>query len=89
MKALQMANDKLKMNYITDCIDVSIPIINDEKIKLLSEVYLPLYDAGIIDIDYMLSMIPNANADKIKESINESLRKTLEELKKNEVTKNE
>lgn len=81
-KALIMANQGLqKQKFDPEAVGCEIPYVTAQKIKELSETWLPLYTANIIDLDYMLSMIPNVDAEKIKKDQNENDKKILKDIK--------
>lgn len=65
-KVLMMANDKLQKDFDVDSIEVELPYVTDAKIKEIVETWLPLYLEDVIDLDYLLSKIPDIDAQKIK-----------------------
>lgn len=80
-KALMMANKEFQTGYKEDTVKAQILQITEAKIRELSEVWLPLYTSGVVDLDYMLSKIPDADPERIKKSQEESAIKTLESIK--------
>jgi len=80
-KAMAMSNEKFQTNFDIDSINVEIPYVTESKIKALTETWLPLYMSGAIDLDYMLSLIPNIDAEKIKRGQQEDLSLKLNALK--------
>lgn len=88
-KALRMAAANFQTGYKEDKIKAQILQITEAKMKELTEVWLPLYNAGVIDIDYMLSKIPDADPERIKKSISESAKKTLESIRAAEAQREE
>jgi len=88
-KVLIMANEKFNGGFNPNAIGVEIPYITAQKIKELVDVWMPLFQGGVIDLDLMLSMVPNADADKIKKAQKESALKELESLKEREKEREE
>jgi len=83
-KAILMANKYFKRGFNTGTVKASILSITENQIRMLAEVWLPLYTAGVIDLDYILGRIPDADVDKIKQSQEESALKMIESLKEKE-----
>lgn len=75
-RAMQMSNDKFGTTFNTEAISCDIPQITAAKLKELTEIWLPLFVANVVDLDFMLSMIPDADPERIKESN----RKAAEEM---------
>lgn len=76
MRAMEMSNSEFKTNFNVNAVSCDIPQITAAKLKELVEVWLPLFTANVIDLDYFLSMIPDADPEAIKESN----RKAAEEM---------
>lgn len=89
-KALMMAQ-QFQTGYDPDknAIKAQILQVTEAKMRELVEVWLPLLNANAIDLDYMLSKIPDADPDKIKNSAEESALKMMESLKNQEVSQPE
>lgn len=85
-KVLTMANVNLKRGYKTGTVKANILSITEAQVNQLSNVWLPLYVAGVIDLDYILSKIPDADKDSIKQSQMDSALKMLEGIKAQEET---
>jgi hypothetical protein len=79
-KALALANS----NYRPGVVKVEILQVSDAKIQELSTVWLPLYTANVIDLDYMLSKIPDADPEKMKKSLDDNAQKMLDQIKESE-----
>jgi hypothetical protein len=84
-KALIMAN-KFNFGFKPDANAVKAQIlqVTEAKIRELVEVWLPIYNSGVVDLDYMLGKIPDADPEKIKKSQDENARKMLESIKNQE-----
>lgn len=83
-KALTMSNDLFKTGFRTGIVKTKINTITEAQIRQLVEVWLPLYTAGAITLDYLLSKIPDINPDEVKKAQNESSMKMLEDIKRQE-----
>lgn len=79
-KALMMANENFQTGYKENLIKAQILQITEAKLKELVEVWMPLYNSGVVDLDYMLSKIPDADPERIKKSQEESAIKTLKSI---------
>ncbi len=79
-KALALAN----ANYRPGVVKVEILQVSDAKIQELTNVWLPLYTANVIDLDYMLSKIPDADPEKMKKSLDANAEKMLRQIKDSE-----
>ncbi len=84
-KALIMAN-KFQAGYKENTVKAQILQVTEAKLQELANVWLPLYNANVIDLDYMLSKIPDADPEKIKKANEESAVKMLEVIKNQEKT---
>lgn len=82
--AIKIANDQFGLGLNVDCISCDIPQITSEKLKELTEVWLPLYRDNVIDLDYFLSMIPNADPDRMKKAVELEAQRQLDMLKAEE-----
>lgn len=80
-KAIRMANESFKTGLVEDQVNVNVLQITEAKIKELVDIWMPLYAGGIVDLDYVLSKIPDADPDKIKTSLEESAIKQLDNIK--------
>ena len=83
-KVLLMANTVYKRGYETGKVKAKILSFTEGQIQQLANVWLPLYSAGVVDLDYILSKIPDANADEIKAAQEASALKFMEGIKKQE-----
>jgi hypothetical protein len=79
-KALKKANK----NFAPGTIKAEILQVSDAKIQELATVWLPLYSGGVIDLDYMLSKIPDIQPGKVKKSLDAAQMKMVEDLKAQE-----
>lgn len=68
-KVLTMANANFNKSFNVDSIGCDIPQITEKKIQELVDVWLPLYQANVIDLDYFLSLVPNADPSRMKAGI--------------------
>lgn len=82
--ALQMSNEQFGTTFTLGVVSCDIPQITAEKLKALADVWLPLYTAGVVDLDYMLSMIPDADPARIKAAAQAEAQKQLDALKMQE-----
>lgn len=80
-KAMQIANDKFGLGLTLNTVSCDIPQITGEKIKELADVWLPLYTADVIDINYFLSKIPDADPAAIKKAQEKKMKDLLAEVK--------
>ena len=67
-KAILVANEAFNQSYVPGIINVSIPFVTSEKMKELSDVWLPLYSAGVIGRDTILEKIPGIDIERERES---------------------
>jgi hypothetical protein len=81
VKALTMANTELGTTFTPSVVSCDIPQVTSAKLRELSEIWLPLFQANVIDLDYMLTMIPDADPEKIKASQREEAKRILEDMK--------
>jgi hypothetical protein len=90
-KAFKMMNtsEETKSGFALGEINVSILQMTEAKIKELSEVWLPLYMASVIDIDYFLSKIPDIDPQKAKQNLNKSVKDLLGSIKEGEEEESE
>lgn len=84
-KALVMSS-AFNTGYKENTVKAQILQITEAKLQELANVWLPLYNANVIDLDYMLSKIPDADPEKIKKANEESAVKMLEAIKKQEAS---
>jgi hypothetical protein len=84
-KALIMAQ-QFQTGYDPDKNGVKAQIlqVTEAKLQELVSVWLPLYNANVIDLDLMLSHIPDADPEKIKKANEESAVKMLDAIKNQE-----
>jgi hypothetical protein len=82
--AMKISNIAFGSTFKEDVVSCDIPQITAEKIKALTEVWLPLFQANVVDLDYMLSMIPNADPKRIKENAEKEAQKILDQMKMQE-----
>jgi hypothetical protein len=83
-KVLTMANVSFKRGYETGKVKANILSITEAQVNQLANVWLPLYVAGVVDLDYILSKIPDADKESILQSQNDSALKLLEGIKAQE-----
>lgn len=99
-KAIQLRNTGLQLkdpaltgeSANKSTLDIKVQILNftEAQLKLLIDVWLPLYQANIIDIDYMLKMIPNADPQKIKTALdlkNKTMLKGIQDMEQDSLDK--
>jgi len=84
-KALVMAQ-QFQTGYNPDKnpVKAQIPQVTEAKLQELANVWLPLYNAQVIDLDYMLSKIPDIDSNKVKKSLEDSAVKMLEKIQEQE-----
>lgn len=82
-KALVMSN-KFNTGYQENTVKAQMLQVTEAKIRELAEVWLPLFNANVVDLDYMLSKIPDADPDKIKKANEESALKMMKAIKEQE-----
>lgn len=80
-KAILMANAQFKLGLRPGIVKAMVLAITEAKIRELVEVWYPLYNGGVIDLDYMLSKIPDIDPDKVKAAQKEAALKQLEQIK--------
>ena len=68
-RVLLLSNDRFQTGFKTGLFDVSIPTVTTQKMQELVDVWLPLYSSNAIDLDTMLSKIPDINSKKVKANI--------------------
>jgi hypothetical protein len=85
-KALIMARDNFQTGFNPDENGVKAQIlqVTEAKLRELVEVWLPLLNANAIDLDFMLSKIPDVDPDKVKKSVEASAVKMLESIRAQE-----
>jgi len=83
-KAIEKANTDLKTNLEPGKVKAEILQVSDAKIQELASVWLPLYTGGVIDLDYMLSKIPDVDPKKVKTALDEAQQKMVDSIKKQE-----
>ena len=88
IKALIMAR-KFQTAYDPDANPVKAKIleVTEAKMQELVNVWLPLYNASVVDLDYMLSKIPDIDPERVKKSQEESAMKMLDRIKQQEETR--
>lgn len=87
-KAIEKANSSLRTNLQPGKVKAQILNITEAKVRELSEVWLPLYTAGVIDLDYMLSKIPDIDAAKAKQANQAEADRMLASVKAQEASAN-
>lgn len=89
-KALIMAQ-QFQTGYNPDVNPVKVQIlqVTEAKMQELSTVWLPLYNAGVVDIDFMLSKIPDIDPERVKKSQEESALRMFERIKAQENSEEE
>jgi len=60
-KSIAMANEKWKTSYVTGAISVDIPFVTPERLKQLSEIWLPMWMSGLIRKETMLKRVPDVD----------------------------
>ena len=70
-KAIEMNNTKNNGNLMKGILEVSIPQVTSIKLQELTDVWLPMYLGGAIDLGTMLAQVPNIDATKVKKNIEE------------------
>lgn len=83
-KAVAMYNETFNSNLEPNLVKAKILSITEAKIDELARVWLPLYTANVIDLDYFLSKIPDADAEEIKKNQDARATKMLEQIKASE-----
>lgn len=85
-KALIMARDNFQTGYDPDknAVKAQILDVTDTKIQELATVWLPLYNANVVDLDYMLGKIPDIDPDRIKKANEESAMRMFESIRSQE-----
>ena len=83
-EALKASNMAFNTTFREDVVSCDIPQITAEKLRELTEVWLPLFQANVVDLDYMLSMIPNADPKRIKENAEKEAQKILDQMQMQE-----
>lgn len=79
--ALAFANDKYGTSFRTDVVSCSIPQVTAEKLKELVDTWLPLYNSNVIDLDYILAKIPDADVERIKGAAEAAAKREMDMLK--------
>jgi hypothetical protein len=79
---------KFQTGYNPDKNPVKAKIVEvtEAKMQELVNVWLPLYTANVVDLDYMLGKIPDIDPDRVKRSQEESAMRMLEKIKQQEAT---
>ena len=80
-KAIEIANVKYQFNMRKGIVKVRVLQITESKIRELVDIWLPLYSANVIDLDYFLSKIPDIEPDAVKTAQREAAMKQLEQIK--------
>ncbi len=62
-KALQFSNDNYKTNFDTECIEVDIPQISENKMQEIKDVWLPLWEADAISQKTLIGKLPDVDYD--------------------------
>ena len=70
-EALRIANEVFQAGFDESAIVADVPFVSAEKMKQLVDVWLPLYAASTIDLSTFLSKVPEIDADKVKEQLEE------------------
>lgn len=65
-KVLMMSADKLQTGFNQLIkFDIEFPLVSAQKMQELVETWLPLYVSGVIDLETMLSKVPDIDADAV------------------------
>jgi len=84
-KAIEQYNANTKKTRLqTGVVKAQIISFTAEQMNQLANIWLPLFQANVIDLDYMLSKIPDADPKKIKKSADEANQKMLQSIKDQE-----
>lgn len=79
--AIRLANDQFGLSLTPDVVSCDVPQVTSAKLKELTEIWLPLFNAGVVDLDYILSMIPDVDPKRIKEAARKEAQAQLDALK--------
>lgn len=79
-KVLKKANKNFKPGQVK----AELLQVSDAKIQELTSVWLPLYTGGVIDLNYMLSKIPDIDPVKVKKALEAAQLKMVEDIKAQE-----
>ena len=71
-KALEMANKENNQNYVPGKVGISIPFVTAQKMAEIADVYLPLYVSGAITLETLLTKVPEVDAEKELQKIDEN-----------------
>lgn len=82
--AIEQFNTMTKGTLAKGKVKVEVLTLTEAQLRLLSEVWLPLYTAGVIDLDYFLGKIPDIDPVKVKEHQDEAAQRMLDSIKENE-----
>lgn len=82
--AIEKFNAMTKGTLQKGKVKVEVLTLTEAQLRLLSEVWLPLYTAGVIDLDYFLGKIPDIDPEKVKSAQDEAAQRMLESIKANE-----
>jgi len=84
-KALVMAQ-KFQTGYDPDknAVKAQILDVTDAKIQELATVWLPLYNAGVVPLTYMLSKIPDIDVDEAVAESEKSAMRMYESIRRQE-----
>jgi len=77
------------MGFDPLAVGAEVPFISEHKMQELIDVWLPLYNSQVIDLDTMLSKIPDIDPEKVKESREDDMRAQLDEMKATEAIRQE
>lgn len=80
-KALLLANKHFKTGYKPDVVEATMPYITKDKLQELVDVWLPLEGRGIVDKDYIRSMIPDVDSEAMAEREAEAHAKLIQEMR--------
>lgn len=84
MRAMEMSNTEFGTTFKTDVVSCDIPQITAAKLQELTDIWLPLFNSNVIDIDYFLSMIPDADPARIKQAQQDAFKQQLELMRQTE-----
>ena len=79
-KALAMANENFQAGFNVDSIVADVPFVSADKMKQLVEVWLPLYEGSVIDLDTIISRIPEIDTDEVKRKLEERKQREMDEM---------
>lgn len=76
-KSLEIANKFFSKAFDLEAVKAAIPFISSAKLKELTEIWLPLWQADAIDLQYLLRQVPNSTPEmrrKLEEKESQTLK---------------